>query len=456
MDRKKTAATVAAALTLAVLVVLLFAMADMLRSKAAPASLTAFARAEGPVAGVAQGPPAMVVTGPDDHGVRAKAPQIPWRRPVRLAQGLDEAIAAEPLPAPPTDVDARYGTLVSEQNHIAVKITLDEGRIGIRREPKYVLEFDGRYVVRNPEDHPVVADFVFPFPANTTSKWDTVLLVDEKEPRDARFTNRQVTWSTEIPAGKATSIQIAYKTRGSSSFSYDLPHDYRVRNLDVAMTVIGAGRDIQIPEDSLEPSEPLRRTDDGRTWTVSWKYEDVVVDRDIEVLLSGGRKPVFTAAMLDRLRWLGVLSLALFLLAMTTAARVERRSIASYEYLLAAICFVLFYPLLAFLSAYLPLPYALALSLALVAGMIIRYTVAVTDAPFALKYVGSSLAVFLGFSSVVILAPAATGLATVLGGLLVVGLFMEVTARRTVINAGPARDVQGPTLAGPGTHPEGY
>jgi len=455
MDRKKTVATVAAALTLAVLLVLLFAMADMLRSKAAPASLMTFAQAEAPAVGVAQGPPTMAVTSLDKHRPGLKAPQAPWRRPVRLAQGLDEAIAAEPLPARPTDLDARYGTLVSEQNRIVVKITLDEGRLGVRREPKYVLEFDGRYVVRNPEDHPVVADFVFPFPANTTSKWDTVLLVDEKEPKDARFTKRQVTWSTEIPAGEATSIQIAYKTRGSSSFSYDLAHDYRVRNLDVVMTIIGAGRDIQVPEGALEPSEPLRRTEDGRAWTVSWKYEDVVVDRDIEVRLSGGRKPVFTAAVLDRLRWLGVLSLALFLLAMTTAARIEKRAIASHEYLLAAICFVLFYPLLVFASAYLPLPYALALSLALVAGMIIRYTVAITDPPFALKYVGSSLAVFLGFSSVVILAPAAMGLATVLGGLLVVGLFMEVTARRTTINAGPAQDIQGPTLAGPGAHPEG-
>lgn len=383
-------------------------------------------------AGVAQGPPAMSVAGAPAAPGAAAPP--PYDGKVEGGGGLAGVIDNEPLPGTPYE-PKDSGGLIAEENKIDVTIRMDTEGSRAQEEPEYVLEFHGHYVVRNPEEQDVTGLFAFPFPANTTFKWDTRLLVDGKEPADARFTKEQVTWSSDIPAGRSRTVDIGYKTRGSVRFAYQLPHNYRARNLDVTITIIGSRSQIEIPGTALEPTEPLHRTESGKAWSASWAYEDVVLDRDIEVLLAGNHKPAFTLAALDRLRWLAVVFVALFLLALGMAARIERREIAPHEYLLAGVCFFMFYPLLVFASGYVALPYALALSLAVISAMIVRYVSAVSDLPFALKYAGSSLLVFLGFSCIVILAPKAIGIATVVGALVLIALFMEVTGRRGLIPA---------------------
>jgi hypothetical protein len=378
-------------------------------------------------AGVAQGPPAMSVAG----APAAPAPMPPpaWRRESSGARGgLGHVVDQEPLPDMPGGT-ANAGGLIAEDSTIRVTIRIESGEIGAGEEPRYVLEFDGKYTVRNPDPREVLALFAFPFPANTTFKWDTEVLVDGKPPTDAKFTKEQVTWSTEIPAGRSKTVRIAYKTRGASRFTYELPRSYRARNLDVLMTVYGKRSQIEVPETALEPTVPLHRTEDGSAWAVAWQYADVVVDRDIEVLLGTNHKPLFATAAIERLRWLAVVFIALFVGTLVMAGRVERREIAPHAHLLAALCLFLFYPLLVFASGYMALPYALALALGIVSVMILRYVSAVTDVPFALKYAGSALVVFLGFSCVVILAPKAIGLAAVVAALVLIGLSMEITLR---------------------------
>ncbi len=314
-----------------------------------------------------------------------------------------------------------------------VKHEKEDIKVGIEvdykeRDPqaRYKMTFDGTYVLRNAEEVPINARFVFPFPRATDAKWDTKLTVDGEEVPNAVFTRENIRWRMRLEPGETKTVAIGYSARGAETFVYELSKEGQVPDLNVTLTVTGGRGKPEVLDGTLEPSsfDEIGRQE----WKLAWVYKGLVADKDISVAFPARRATgALGAALLRRLPWLAVvftIAFAGWLWLITSLRGVTMRAA---QHVAVAVCFFLFYPAVLFLSELIPADTAYFLALAAVTVMIMGYIASVMGLAFALKYVLLSLVAFLGFFGIAALAPEYTKVAVLAGAFLLVGFYMFAT-----------------------------
>ena len=292
----------------------------------------------------------------------------------------------------------------------------------------YDLDFRGEYLLVYDGPASTVVELLFPFPDNLETLHEVRLLVDGEEPPEVQYTLRGIYWQAELRAGEEHQVQITYQADGANSFAYRLPHGQR-SDVDVEIRVVGlAGSTVSTT--SL-PTTGHEAAEDGEVLT--WDYAGLIVDRDVQLTLPARLSfAQRIAGLQDEFRVLAALApflVALFSVSLAAVFYLGRVRLGLESYLLAGLGMALFYPLLIFLSGLVaPVP-AAVVALSLISGLLLVFLGLAAGWQQTRWRVGLLLIVFLGFFSLGILTPW-QGLMLTSGGLLLVGTFMLLYARR--------------------------
>jgi len=327
-------------------------------------------------------------------------------------------------------------------NHISVEL-------GVRYEDRggvtltfYDLDFTGLYRIANTaqatmnsetkaeEAHAstITAELFFPFPGTVDMLHDVQFLVDGEEPDDAQYSLQGIRWQTTLNPEEEREIEVRYKAKGVGSFAYSLDHNRRIRNLDAEIQVRGVAG-TEVPNHALAPSAHTP-SDDGDAF--SWRYQGLITDQDIAIelpaKLSLSQKVEKMSSLFANLSFLAPALMVFFLACLTLALRLSEVGLRLEHYLLIGLGFFLFYPLLIFLASVLGLTAAAALSLLAIGGLVLAFLRKVESSPQIWVYAAFLLAVFLGLFSLGLLTRW-RGLLLTVGGILLVGFFMQLAAR---------------------------
>jgi hypothetical protein len=327
-------------------------------------------------------------------------------------------------------------------NHIGVELEVRyEDREGVTLT-FYDLDFAGLYRIANTaqaamnsetkaeEAHAstITAELFFPFPGTVDMLHDVQFLVDGEEPSDAQYSLQGIRWQTILNPEEEREIEVRYKAKGVGSFAYSLDHNRRIRNLDAEIQVRGVAG-TEVPNHALAPSAHTP-SDDGDAF--SWRYQGLITDQDIAIelpaKLSLSQKVEKMSSLFANLSFLAPALMVSFLACLVLALRLSEVGLRLEHYLLIGLGFFLFYPLLIFLASVLGLTAAAALSLLAIGGLVLAFLRKVESSPQIWVYAAFLLVVFLGLFSLGLLTRW-RGLLFTVGGILLVGFFMQLAAR---------------------------
>jgi hypothetical protein len=287
----------------------------------------------------------------------------------------------------------------------------------------YDLDFRGDYHLVYDGPASTTFQLSFPFPANLETLHEVRLLVDGEEPAEVQYAPSGISWHAVLHSGEERRVSVAYKADGANSFAYGL-HQGQHADVDVVITVAGLAGST-VPRSAL-PATRVDATGDGEVLT--WDYDGLIIERDIQLALPARLSfAQRIAASQDDFRTLAGLApflVALFLTSLAATFHLGRIRVGLESYLLAGCSLALFFPLLVFLSGIVDLVPAAIIALLLVSGLLLAFL------GRAVRWrVGLLLLIFLVFFALGTLTPW-PGLMLTAGGLLLVGTFMLLYARR--------------------------
>jgi len=299
----------------------------------------------------------------------------------------------------------------------------------------YDLDFHGEYVLSPPDAATSLVELAFPFPANLDTLHDVRFLVDGVEPADAQYTTQSIGWRTVLRPGEEQRITISYRADGASSFAYGLHHNQR-SDVDVTITVSGLVGS-EVPQGSLPPTES-HSADEGEVF--AWNYGVLIASRDIRLTLPARMSFAQQVARLQgdfrMLANLAPLFIGGFLVSLAGLLHLSGVRLRIESYLMAGFGLALFYPLLTFLSALVPVGLAAALTTLLVSALLLVFLSLAVGWHRARWLVTMLLVIFLGAFSLGMLT-SWRGLFLTTGGLMLVALFMVLWARRPAQEPAP-------------------
>jgi hypothetical protein len=297
----------------------------------------------------------------------------------------------------------------------------------------YDLDFEGSYRLRYSGPAPTgTVEIIFPFPTGLDTLNQVYFLVDGVEPGGVRYSLDNITWRTDLGAGEEREVVVRYRARGVGSFTYTLDRNRRLEDLDVTIVVRGL-EGSQVPDHTL-PTTAVEKVEGGEQ--LAWRYEALIADRNIQVKLPA--RPGFAQRVeelqepLRKLSLASPLFVACFVGCLAGVHWLSDLRLPFQHYLLAGLGFFLFYPALTFLSGVLELPLAAAVALIVVTGLLVVFL------GYAAGWRRSWSALLL---AIVFLGPFSLGtmsqwrgLLFTAGGLVLVGAFMVLIARRRGVN----------------------
>jgi hypothetical protein len=301
----------------------------------------------------------------------------------------------------------------------------------------YDLDFEGTYTLRYAGAVPTTTlELIFPFPAGLDTLNQVYFLVDGEEPSGVQYSLNNITWWTEMASGDEREVIVRYRARGVGSFRYALEHNRRLENLDVEITVQGLGGS-EVVDGSL-PTTAFEDAEDGEQILrekFAWRYEALIADRDVQVELPTRMSFLQRVEQLRepmrRIALASPLLVAGFVGCLAGLHRLSGIQLPLQHHLLAGLGFFMFYPALTFLSGALELPWAVALASVVVTGLLVAFLGFAAGWRRTWWQVLLLCAVFLGLFSLGAMSQL-RGLLFTTGGLLLVGAFMLLVARRRV------------------------
>ena len=294
----------------------------------------------------------------------------------------------------------------------------------------YDLDFDGTYRLRYAGPAPTTTlELIFPFPEGLDTLNQVYFLVDGAEPPDAQYSLSGITWRTEVEEGEEWEIVVRYCARGVGSFRYALDHNRRLEELDVEIVVRGLTGS-EVPGGSL-PTTTVESSEEEEQFT--WHYEALIAGRDAQVTLP--ERPGFAQRVerlqgpLRRLSLASPLLVAFFVACLAGLHRLSGVRLPFQHYLLAGIGFFLFYPALTFLCGVLDMAPAAGVALVVVTVLLLAFLARVAGWRRIWWQTLLLVIIFLGLFSLGTMSHW-RGLLLTTGGLLLVGVFMQLIARQ--------------------------
>jgi hypothetical protein len=353
-------------------------------------------------------------------------PEVRWRR------------------ADAATVDLEWGDLA--KSDVTVDLDVDYRRRGITEYPGYDAKIRGEYQFQNPSPEAAFVAFTVGLPVDRSALMlrDLSLLVDGKEdPTRTEYAADKIAWRGKVDGQRKTQFTIVYRARGLERFGYRFVNAARedssarpVTAFKMQLRAKNLRGDVDFPVGAMTPTS-VEEVDGAKVFM--WDVERLLTSFDIGLILPD--RSDLSAAIGKLIRnapWFYLMFGAALTLALSS---LKRRARAVHVAGLSAAYF-LYFPLAAYLSAYLPWPFACGISLMGISAITLLHVSRFVGARAAGR-VGLVLLFFLATPAVAYLVPTHTGLILVLVGFvaLATGLrYLGAGASKLVDDEEPASE----------------
>jgi hypothetical protein len=327
--------------------------------------------------------------------------------------------------------------LTLDASDIKASFELEQRRKGLLWFPTYEVTFAARYAVLNQTDAPREATLSFPLiPGGGSSEkrasFDDFSVTDAAgKPLAHEIQSGAAVWKTELAPGARHEFRVAYRSRGTSSWTYALPPDSsEIKNFRLSMAT--SFPNVDFPAGTTSPSH---HSVDGSRWQGDWEFASLITGTPIGIEMPTLLNP---GPLASKVTFFAPLSLLFFFFVVAILSFVKKRELHALHYLLLGCAFFAFHLLFAYLVDHLPIAQSFTISSLVSVALVISYARLFVGWRFAVVEMGLSQLVYLVLFSLTFFWEGYTGLAITIGAILTLFLVMQITGRFKLTVPSPA------------------
>ena len=148
------------------------------------------------------------------------------------------------------------------------------------------------YLLRNPAEHDVTAQFKFPLPSASSMYDDLAITLNGTNELDAlRVENGALVLEQDLAQGETANLQIAFKSRGLSYWYFQIRQPREVRDFELLLNLPDLPKSkLNYPEGCMTPTE-IKPTDDGRGCTLAYRLDHAICNKGMGIELPNLSQP---------------------------------------------------------------------------------------------------------------------------------------------------------------------
>ena len=324
-----------------------------------------------------------------------------------------------------TEVEREVDTEVPirlDASDIKAKLALEHRRKGLLWFPTYTVDFDGTFAFVNNTSERRSVTLRFPL-ASANNIYDGFRVADaDGKPIEVEIQGSTAAWAESFEPGQRKSYAIAYRSRGTSTWHYQLTAGTnQVR--DFKLTLDTDFAKIDFPAGTLSPT---RHQAAGSTWHGEWQFEKLVASAPIGVELPQLLNP---GPLASKITFFAPVGLLFFFFVVAVLAAAKRKNLHPLNYFFFGCAFFAFHLLFAYLVDHLAIAPSFAISSAVSVLLVVTYARLFVGWRFALLQMGLSQLLYLVLFSFTFFWAGFTGLAITVGAILTLFVMMQFTGR---------------------------
>lgn len=313
-------------------------------------------------------------------------------------------------------------TVMPEANTVNADLELEQRKKGVFWYPLYQVAFSGEYRIFNRSKVAQTFRMHFAFPSERATYDDFGLWLDGKSQEVDIDTRQGLRELLEMPAESSRVVKIAYTTRGTHEWRYDLSAQGRVRNLD--MTVQVNTDNIDFTVGSLSPMEK-KYLDDGR-YQLRWQAKDLITRQNVGVEMPEKLNP---GPLASRIAFFAPVCLLFFFVLITALGILRSVVIHPMHYLFVTGGFFAFHLLFAYLVDIINVHIAFGLSSITSIALVVLYLKAALAERFPWKAAFAGQVGYLILFSYSFFIDGMTGLTVTIGSIATLAVLMVLTVK---------------------------
>ncbi len=177
------------------------------------------------------------------------------------------------------------------------------------------------YVLRNPADHDVTAQFKFPLPSASSMYDDLAVTLNGTNELDGlRVESGALVLEQDLAEGETAQLQISFKSRGLSYWYFQIRQPREVRDFELLLKLPDMPKSkLNYPEGCMTPTD-ITPTDDGHGSVLAYRLDHAICNKGMGISLPTLSQPgETTSAILAEAEKGWVLLFAAVLLGLTLA-----------------------------------------------------------------------------------------------------------------------------------------
>jgi hypothetical protein len=325
---------------------------------------------------------------------------------------------------------------------INVQLGLDQRKKGLMWFSTYPLEFRGTFSFRNGDAKDRRVTIFFPLASGASIDSLTVKSSDGSAPKSVvdklafggapfpwRSDLNTAHWDVDFAPGQERTYEIAFRSRGTSSWTYRLTADGgQTRRFSLTMNTDFTN--VDFPTGGLSPS---RHETTPSGWRGEWQFENLIDAGAVAVTLPSRVNP---GPLASRITFFAPVGLLFYFFVAAILADLKRQRLHPLNFFFFGSAFFAFHLLFAYLVDHLELLPSFAIASVVSIALVVSYARLFTGWRFAFFGMGVPQAIYLVLFSASFLLDGYTGLAITAGAIITLFVTMQVTGRAQK-NVGP-------------------
>jgi Inner membrane protein CreD len=307
-------------------------------------------------------------------------------------------------------------------SNITAKLALEHRRKGLMWFPTYAVDFRAVYRVHNDSGGRHLVEVTFPLSEENAGFDGFEVVREDGTPVKATISRGGAQWSDDFEADRSRLYTVAYRTRGTSSWTYGLTattgqaKDFKL-NMDTDFAAV------DFPAGAMSPTHhgPV-----AGGWHGTWEFKSLIASNAIAVTLPARINP---GPLASRITFFAPVGLLFFFFVVAVFAAAAGRDLHPLNYFFLGCAFFAFHLLFAYLVDHLEIGPAFAASSAVSIFLVVTYARLFVGWKFALREMGIAQLIYLVLFSFTFMWEGFTGLAITVGAILTLFVMMQVTGR---------------------------
>lgn len=310
-----------------------------------------------------------------------------------------------------------------QSSRVRADVGLDHRKKGLLWYSTYSVDFEGTFGFKNLEYKEKRHTFEFQLPDPEGIYDNFQCLVNGKEVR-VRSVNGRLMFSRMLAAGEEGEVFLSYRSFGQDTWMYSFQtgnDTFKVKNFELTMKT--DFKEIDFPDGTMSPTS---KEYDGRGWSLTWKYDNLMSGTGIGVAMPEKMNP---GPFVTRVTRFAPVSLLFFFFILFIISLLKRIPLRVEHYFFLACAFFAFHLLMAYLVDHVNLYLAFFISSLVSVFLVVSYLRLVVHDRFAFREAGMSQFIYLVLFSWSFFYEGYTGLIVTVGSILTLFVVMQLTAR---------------------------